>query len=644
MATAPRKNRRQENLSQKVGRKEVRKIGAKRGAPLSRLGLKSETGKTLIELIVTAAVSLIIMAVVFQFFVIQKRRYRTEDLLLKAQTDGGFAVEYLTGIIEKAGYNVKHGTGIEAASDHYLAVTFDRDDDGVIEADEVMTIAVNRDYRNLSGGERPTEIVHDPLLSRIYGKASHEYLFDLYFDMDKDGVINYDERFVSGYDLDEEPNDLDQRQGGAIKLFLSRPAEGYGLYLYTLRLYDDKKQYKAGDVHTGNPYIVNPKPDLIVENVDNFIIRYFDMEGLPLPAVVDKNGNRKIPAPPYFLTAWEMSMVRRVEFEMLLKMDLKGTRKAGGAEGGYVPGSVATYDESGRPKGWSCGDAGFPDRELCGDLDGWDCFFSVCRDRRYPELGDFVPYSDDLKRTLFAGSVTPKNLNVSLPEKNPYGYIDDKCYEDSFDDYVEGGAAHRWDPPEGIWAVREVFRGDKVYSEKTGRLLARKSLIAETGAELFWKTRGRNKGYDNYEVVVDIFFHNDADSSFGGTNAGLILRMSDPAKYYTVMIRNESGETGDDGNDFRFARYNGTFKSVYGAELGGPFAIGKRYRLVARCVDNAFKCGVFSIDLFGNQTKLDDFTWTDEKNAFPQGPPGLRVFNAGASFDNFTVCPIFKGE
>ena len=363
-----------------------------------------KTGKTLIELIVTVAISLVIMAVVFQFFIIQKKRYRTEDLLLKAQTDGAFAVEYLTGIIEKAGYNVKHGTGIEAASDHYLTVTFDRDDDGVIEADEVMTIAVNRDYRNLSKGKRPTEIVHDPLLSKIYGKAPHEYLFDLYFDMDKDGVINYDERFVSGYDLDEEPSDLDQRQGGAIRLFLSRPAEGFGLYLYTLRLYDDKRPFKAGSAPSGNPYIVNPKPNLIVDNVDNFIIRYFDMEDLPLPAVKDENGNRKTPAPPYFLTAWEMSMVRRVEFEILLKTDIEEKGDAGGADGGYVPGSVATYDESGRPKGWSCGDAGFPDHELCGELDEWDCFFSVCRDRRYPKAGETVPYDDDAKRILFASS------------------------------------------------------------------------------------------------------------------------------------------------------------------------------------------------------------------------------------------------
>jgi hypothetical protein len=627
-----------------VIQKEEENIGSRKRPRPSISSQKAEAGKTLIELIVTVAVSLIIIAVVFEFFLIQKKRYRTEDTLLEAQTDGAFAVEYITGIVENAGYNVRHGTGIEAASDHYLTVVFDKDDDGVIEASEVMTIAVNRDYRDISKGGRPTEIVHDPLLSKVYGKAPHEYLFDVYFDMDKDGVINHDERFVSGYDIDEGPDDSDRRQVGAVKLFLSRPAEGFGIYLYTLRLYDDKKPYEAGGILTGNPYIVNPKPDIIVENVDNFIIRYFDMEDLPLPAVVDKNGNRKTPMPPYFLTAWEMAMVRRVEFLILLKTDIEGAEKSSGADGGYAPGSVAAYDDSGRPRGWSCGDAGFPFRELCGDLDEWDCFFTVCRDKRYPEIKETVPYGDDTRRLLFMGSATPKNLNVSLPEKNPYEYIDESCYEDSFDDYACGGGAHRWDPPEGIWAVSEAFKGDRLYSEKTKRLLARKSLIAETGAELFWKTRGRNKGFDNYEVKVDIFFHNDADSSLGGTNAGLCLRMGDPAKYYAVMIRNETRETEDDGNDFRLALYDGRFNSVYGDDLGEPFTIGKRYRLVARCVDNTFECGVYSVDLFGGETRLDDFTWTDEKNALPQGPPGLRVFNAGASFDNFKICPIFVEE
>lgn len=607
-------------------------------------GTSHEAGKTLVELIVAVAVSLIIMGVVFQFFVIQKKRYRTEEALLKAQADGAFAVEYITGIIENAGYNVRHGTGIEAASDHYLTVTFDKDDDGVIEANEVMTVAINRDFRDLSQGDLPTEIVHDPLLSRMTGKTPHEYLFDVYFDMDRDGVINHDERFESGRDMDEDIN-LDKEGEDAIELFLSRPPHGFGLYLYTFRLYDDKKPYEAGSAPLGNPYIVNPKPDLIVDNVDNFIIRYFDMEGLPLPAVLDEKGNRKTPVPPYFLTAWEMSMVRRVEFEILLKVDETDKKEDGGGEGGYLPGSVATYDESGKPRGWSCGDSRFPQHEMCGELDEWDCFFSVCRDKRYPEFAGLVPYGDDSKRILFTGSVTPKNLNVNIPEKNPYEFINDECYEDSFEEYIGGGGAHRLEPTEGVWIVREDIWGNKMYRETTKKNLPRKSVVTDTGAELFWKTRGRNKGYDNYEVRVDIFFDNDADSSLGGTNAGLILRVGEATKYYTVMLRNEEGEEyEDDDHDFRLGVYDGRFKTVYGVDLEEPFEIGKRYRLRVKCVDNTFDCDLYRVDDFKEEIPIYSFICTDEKKRFPQGPPGLRVVNDGASFDNFRICPIVKEE
>lgn len=368
---------------------------------------------TFIELLIAVLISFIILAAIFEVFIAQKKRYVTEDALLEVENRGDFAIEYLTRMIQNSGFNIKQGMKIETASDHYFTTVMDEDDNGVIEPDEIITISLNKPYKEISGTEQPTELVHDPDLDD-FSSGDRKFYFDVFFDMNGNGSVADTEKFVSGYDLNtaRDDNSLDQKD--AIKLYLSGPP--YAIYRYSYRLNDEASAYSAG-----NPYIVNPEPDLISDNVDNFIIRYYDEEDLPLPVTADNNGNRITPNPPYVLSREEMAKIRRVDFEILLRSARKDAKWTD--TGFYPAGSVASYDTDGKPAEWSCGDPNFRDVEPyltnCAGLSDWDCFIKFCNNKQYPALIDSkVPYQDNYRRLLLSSSVTPKNLVL-----NPYGQL-----------------------------------------------------------------------------------------------------------------------------------------------------------------------------------------------------------------------------
>ena len=108
--------------------------------------------------------------------------------------------------------------------------------------------------------------------------------------MNGNGSVADDEKFMSGYNLNtpRDDNSLDQKD--AIRLYLKGPP--YAIYRYSYRLVNTAAAYGAG-----NPYIVNPEPDLIADNVDNFIIRYYDEEDLPLPVTTDQQRQPHHPQP-----------------------------------------------------------------------------------------------------------------------------------------------------------------------------------------------------------------------------------------------------------------------------------------------------------------------------------------------------------
>ncbi len=369
----------------------------------------SRRGFTLVELLIGVAISFIIMAAIFEVLITQKRSYAIEDTLLEVENRGEFTIQYLSHLIQNSGYNIEQGMKIESASDHYFSTVFDDDDNGVIEADEVVTICLNKPAKEVGNTVEPTGLVHDADMDNLANGGPHEYFFDFYFDMNGDGNVSDDERFVSGYNLDNARDDTSPEQKDAIKLYLTGPP--YGLYRYTYRLENDEAPYGAG-----NPYIVNPQPDLVADNVDNLIIRYFDEEDLPLPITRDASGNRINPVPPYVLTREEMAKIRRVEFEVLLRTHQKDMKWKD--SGWYPVGSAATYGTDGKPKGWSCSDSPFPPTPLCDGLSDWECFLKYCNKKTYPAYGDSIPYKDNFRRILLTTSVTPKNLIL-----NPYGSL-----------------------------------------------------------------------------------------------------------------------------------------------------------------------------------------------------------------------------
>ncbi len=375
--------------------------------------IKARRGMTFVELLIAVLISFIILAAIFEVFIAQKKRYVTEDALLEVENRGDFAIEYLTRMIQNSGFNMKQGMKIETASDHYFTTVMDEDDNGVVEPGEIITISLNKPYSDISDTEQPTELVRDPDLDD-FSAGGRKFAFDVFFDMNGNGSVADDEKFTSGYDINTSRDDNSLDQKDAIKLYLTGPP--YAIYRYSYRLVDEASAYGAG-----NPYIVNPEPDLIADNVDNFIIRYYDEEDLPLPVTTDSNGNRITPNPPYVLSREEMAKIRRVDFELLLRSAREDTKWKD--TGFYPAGSVASYGTDGKPAEWSCGDADFRDAEPyltnCAGLSDWDCFIKYCSNKQYPALTDSkVPYEDNYRRLLLSSSVTPKNLIL-----NPYGQL-----------------------------------------------------------------------------------------------------------------------------------------------------------------------------------------------------------------------------
>jgi prepilin-type N-terminal cleavage/methylation domain-containing protein len=372
--------------------------------------IRSRAGFTLVEILIAVAISLIVMAAIFEVFIAQKRQYITEDLILEMESSGNIAIEYLSHLVQNSGYNISHGMKIEAASDHYFTTVIDENDNGVIESDEVITIALNTPTRDIGDNEQPTEVVFDPALNGKDGNDEDRF-FDVFFDMNKDGTLEDSEVFNSGYNLADAPLDNAPDQVDTIKLHLTGPP--YALYQYNFVLEDEGLAYNV----TTNPYIVNPTPDVIVEDVDNFIIRYFDQEDMPLPVTLNADGERISPNPPYVLTREEMNSIRRVEFELMLRTTREDPEWTDTGE--YPVGSVATYDDTGRPDGFTCADTGYPPVACTNDnLNSYDCFILYCDEKSYPSYGEFVPYEDHYRRVVFETSAFPKNLIL-----NPYGSL-----------------------------------------------------------------------------------------------------------------------------------------------------------------------------------------------------------------------------
>lgn len=248
-----------------------------------------ERGFTMTELIVGSAISLILLALVAGVLTSQKSTFTRQSQLGQMQASGRAAVDFVTRSVQNAGYNVSRGKRFLAASDHYITMVFDDDDDGAIQNDEVMTYAV----------------------SNPDGTPASAFIINPYFDDDGDGTVSSSE--TRPYD---------------ISLALGSPP--FNFYRIT--------------PNNGNATVTN---STVARNIDNLIIRYWDKNGNPLPTpanadpsvVFDGNGD---PIPPYVIPDNELKEIRKIEMDLVALSKDEDPNANYLNTGTYLPGSVAT--------------------------------------------------------------------------------------------------------------------------------------------------------------------------------------------------------------------------------------------------------------------------------------------------------------
>ncbi|GAB6061862.1 Ig-like domain-containing protein [Deferrisoma palaeochoriense] len=264
--------------------------------------MRYRRGFTLVELLVTMAVALILLAGLYQFFVAQQRTYSTQDEVLRLQQEARMAEDLMVKAIQQTGAFAPavgttvsmRGQVILAASDHYLTLQYDdpyRDSDkGVVTASEIVTYALSK-----PSGAATERVGDNPAVA----KASRTVR--AFFDADGDREVEATEAF-----------DL------AIPLVLSGPP-------YTL--------YRITPDDTGTPRF-----EAVAARVENLVFRYYDHNGNPIPSN---------PTPPYVLDETERARVRSVEIELTLRTRNKDPRYS--ASFVYPAGTVGSYDSSGDP-------------------------------------------------------------------------------------------------------------------------------------------------------------------------------------------------------------------------------------------------------------------------------------------------------
>lgn len=267
-------------------------------------------GFTFVELLVVLVIATILTAGAYQFFIRQQKSYSTQDEILRLQQRARVAEQLITQAIQQTGaYRPTGGTTIsmrgqviEAASDHYLTLQYDdayqTANSNVISASEVVTFAVSKE----TGAA--TEQVDD-------GEITGQQNVGVYFDANNDGIVDASE----GYRLN-------------IPMVLTGPP--YTLYRIT----------PDASAPTGTPNM-----EAVAANVDDFVLRYYDHNGNPIPRDPVTGAAA---SPPYVLDAQERAQIRSIEMNLVLRADPPDPSYAGT----YQPAdnTVGSYSASGAPQ------------------------------------------------------------------------------------------------------------------------------------------------------------------------------------------------------------------------------------------------------------------------------------------------------
>ncbi|SVB47118.1 uncharacterized protein METZ01_LOCUS199972, partial [marine metagenome] len=238
---------------------------------------------TIIELIISSVVVIVLLALVSGIIKSQGNTFSRQLSLNQMENNGRAAVDFLSRSIQNAGYNISRGSRFLAASDYYISTVFDENDDGVIQNDEIIILSV----------------------SNVSSQATDTFSISPYFDFDDDGQVD---RF--------ETRDYQ------IGLTLLRPP--FNIYLFIPNKTDS-----------------NVLKNAVVRNIDNLVIRYFDKNNMPLPEGVDLDINGS-PIPPYTLTKAELSQIRKIEFEIIVRSNNEDPNSTYANNGTYLTGSIAS--------------------------------------------------------------------------------------------------------------------------------------------------------------------------------------------------------------------------------------------------------------------------------------------------------------
>ena len=247
----------------------------------------NESGFTMTELLVGTTISLILLGLVAGIIQSQTKTFQRQSQLGEMQANGRAAVDFVTRSVRNAGFNINRGKRFLAASDHYVTMVFDDDNDGTIQNDEVMTYAV----------------------STPQGIDNEDFTITPFFDQDGDGEVD-----------DTESRDH------IISLALAGPPFNF---------------YRITPNNADNGVLKST----VSRNIENLVIRYWDKDGDPLPigVAVDADG---VPVPPYVIPADELNDIRKVDMDIVTRSRDEDANENYVNSGTYYAGSVATQYNS----------------------------------------------------------------------------------------------------------------------------------------------------------------------------------------------------------------------------------------------------------------------------------------------------------
>lgn len=246
-----------------------------------------QSGFTLMELIVSAAISIMVLGMVAQVFTQQRAAFTNQTNMAKMVANGRGAVEFVTRAVQNAGYHVIRGGKILSAGDHYITTVSDLDDDSVVEGNEVLTYVV----------------------SSVGGADNRSITFPAYFDMNGDGLLSSSENqsYTVNYSLTGPPFNL---------LQFNPKADG-----------------------TVESYVV-------AENIDNLVFRFYDPSGNEMGvSAVDSsvptktNGLNDLPV---VLETSDLQSIRTVSMEYMVRTKDEDENPQFTSTGAYLAGSAAT--------------------------------------------------------------------------------------------------------------------------------------------------------------------------------------------------------------------------------------------------------------------------------------------------------------